>query len=66
MINQEIEPSEKSGIQKRLQDNYALDHFKQLLLKDRYFKKAEESSDEEGLPVVFRCIPPPSKKPRLM
>ena len=66
MINQEIEPSEKSGIQKLLQDYYALDHFRQLQLKDRYFKKIDESSDEEeGVPVVFRCIPPPSKKQKV-
>ena len=51
-------------MQKHLQDNYALDHFKQFLLKDRYFK-TEESSDEEGVPVVFRCIPPPSKKQKV-
>ena len=69
MINQQIEPSEKSGIQKHL--NNVLDHFKQLLSKDRYSKKAEkteESSDDddEGVPVVFHCIPPPSKKPKFM
>lgn len=67
MINQLIEPSEKCGIQKQLHDNHVLDHFKQLITKDRYFKrKTDESSsdDEEGVPVVFHCIPPPSKKPK--
>ena len=65
MIKGTIEPSERSGIQRLLQDHFALDRFKQLVLKDCFFKKLNEGSSsddsEDGLPVVFSCKPPPKK-----
>ena len=57
--------SKRFGIQRLLQDHFALDHFKQLVLKDCFFKKLNEGSSsddsEDGLPVVFSCKPPPKK-----
>ena len=64
MIEGTIELSEKSGIQRLLQEHLALEHFKQLVSKDRFFKQGrDDSSDDsdDGLSVVFNTQPPPKK-----
>ena len=36
MIEGTIEPSKRSGVQRLLQDHFALDHFKQFVMKDHF------------------------------
>ena len=68
MIEGPIEPSKKSDIQRLLEDHLALEHFKQLITKDRIFKQEKRPHDDsssdksDGLSVVFKSQPPPKKK----
>lgn len=66
MVDSRIEPSEQSGIQMHLQKFLALQHFKQLTLKNKIFGKREhddeDSSDDDGVHIMYNCKPPPRKQ----
>ena len=64
IIEDRMELSDKSQIQRHFHDRSLLKHFQELRLKDRIFTGVHEefSSSDEGTEIELRCRSPPRKR----